>query len=101
MATDTGLNLITPSDYLKAVSEGTDPSPSDKAAVLKQISGKMIKVLVFNTQNSTPDVKSLVDKAKAQGIPTPRVTETLAPATVTFQDWQTNQLKELLAALGG
>jgi zinc/manganese transport system substrate-binding protein len=101
MATDTGLNLITPSDYLKAVSEGTDPSPSDKATVLKQISGKMIKVFVFNTQNSTPDVKSLVDKAKAQGVPTPRVTETLAPATVTFQDWQTNQLKELLAALGG
>jgi zinc/manganese transport system substrate-binding protein len=101
MATDTGLNLITPSEYLKAVSEGTDPSPSDKAMVLKQISGKMIKVFVFNTQNSTPDVKSLVDKAKAQGIPTPRVTETLAPSTVTFQDWQTNQLKELLAALGG
>jgi len=101
MAADTGLNLITPGDYLKAISEGTDPSPSDKATVLKQISGKMIKVFVFNTQNSTPDVKSLVDGAKAQGIPTPRVTETLSPATVTFQDWQTNQLKELLAALGG
>jgi zinc/manganese transport system substrate-binding protein len=101
MATDTGLNLITPGDYLKAISEGTDPSPSDKATVLKHISGKMIKVFVFNAQNSTPDVKSLVDKAKAQGIPTPRVTETLSPATVTFQDWQTNQLKELLAALGG
>jgi zinc/manganese transport system substrate-binding protein len=42
-----------------------------------------------------------VDKAKAQGIPTLRVTETLSPATVSFQDWQTNQLKELLAALGG
>ncbi|GAC1476604.1 MAG: metal ABC transporter solute-binding protein [Candidatus Dormibacteraceae bacterium] len=101
LATDTGLNLITPNDYLKAISEGTDPSPSDKATVLKQISGKMIMVFVFNTQNSTPDVRSLVDKAKAQGIPVSRVTETLAPATVTFQVWQTNQLKELLAALGG
>ncbi|HEV1991403.1 MAG TPA: zinc ABC transporter substrate-binding protein [Candidatus Dormibacteraeota bacterium] len=101
MATDTGLNLITPSDYLKAISEGTDPSPSDKATVLQQIRGKKIKVFVFNSQNSTPDVKSLVDKARAQGIPVARVTETLAPANVTFQDWQTNQLKELLAALGG
>jgi zinc/manganese transport system substrate-binding protein len=101
MAVDTGLDLITPYDYLKAISEGTDPSPSDKAAVLQQITGKKIKVFVFNSQNSTPDVKSLVDKARAQGVPVARVTETLAPANVTFQDWQTNQLKELLAALGG
>jgi zinc/manganese transport system substrate-binding protein len=101
LAADTGLNLITPNDYLKAISEGTDPSPSDKATVQRQITGKMIKVFVFNSQNSTPDVKSLTDTAKAHGIPVSRVTETLAPATVTFQDWQTNQLKELLAALGG
>lgn len=101
LATDTGLNLITPAGYLKAISEGTDPSPSDKAAVLQQITGKKIKVFVFNSQNSTPDVKSLVDKAKAQGIPIARVTETLSPANLTFQDWQTDQLKELLAALGG
>ena len=101
LATDIGLNLITPPDYLKAISEGTDPSPSDKATVLKQINGKMIKVFVFNTQNSTPDVKSLVDKATAKGIPIAHVTETLAPANLAFQDWQTNQLKELLAALGG
>jgi zinc/manganese transport system substrate-binding protein len=100
-AADAGLNLITPPAYLKAISEGTDPSPSDKATVLKQINGKMIKVLVFNTQNSTPEVKSLVDKAAAKGIPIAHVTETLSPANLTFQDWQTRQLKELLAALGG
>jgi zinc/manganese transport system substrate-binding protein len=101
LATDTGLDLITPPDYLKAISEGTDPSAADKATVLKQINGKMIQVFVFNTQNSTPEVKSLVDKATAKGIPISHVTETLAPANLTFQDWQTNQLKELLAALGG
>jgi zinc/manganese transport system substrate-binding protein len=56
---------------------------------------------VFNSQNSTPDVLSLVDKAKANGIPVVTVTETLSPANRTFQDWQTGQLKHLLAALGG
>jgi zinc/manganese transport system substrate-binding protein len=101
LAEGTGLNLITPNEYLKAISEGTDPSPADKATVQDQIANKKIKVFVFNTQNSTPDVQSLVDKAKAKGIPVSRVTETLAPANLTFQDWQTNQLKELLAALGG
>jgi zinc/manganese transport system substrate-binding protein len=101
LASDTGLSLITPYDYLKAISEGADPSPADKATVVQQIKDRKIKVFVFNTQNATPDVQSLVDKAKAQGIAISHVTETLSPANLTFQDWQTNQLKELLAALGG
>jgi zinc/manganese transport system substrate-binding protein len=96
-----GLNLITPPEYMKAISEGTDPSVSDKATVEQQVASKQIKVLVFNSQNSTPDVQSLVDKARAKGIPVVQITETLSPAGCTFQDWQTNQLKALLAALGG
>lgn len=101
LAEGTGLNLITPAEYLKAISEGTDPSPADKAIVQDQIATKKIKVFVFNTQNSTPDVQSLVGKARSNGIPIAQVTETLTPANATFQDWQANQLKGLLAALGG
>ena len=101
LADGLGLNLITPYTYLKAISEGTDPTAADKAAIQNEIATKAIKVFVFNSQNSTPDVQSLVDKAKAQRIPVTTVTETLAPANTTFQDWQTGQLKNLLAALGG
>jgi zinc/manganese transport system substrate-binding protein len=101
LAADTGVNLITPYEYLKAVSEGADPSPADKATVERQIATKQYRVFVFNTQNSTPDVLSLVDKARAQGIAVSTVTETLSPANLTFQDWQTRELKALLAALGG
>ena len=96
-----GLNLVTPYNYLKAISEGTDPSPADKAEVEREISARAIKVFVFNSQNSTKDVVALVNKARAQKIPVSTVTETLSPANLTFQDWQTKQLKELLAALGG
>ena len=96
-----GLNLITPVGYMKAISEGTDPSVSDKATVDQQVASKQIKVFVFNSQNSTPDVQSLVGKARAKGIPVVQLTETLSPAGATFQDWQTNQLKALLNALGG
>jgi zinc/manganese transport system substrate-binding protein len=101
MADGLGLNLITPYTYLKAISEGTDPSAADKAEIENEIATREIKVFVFNSQNSTPDVLSLVDKAKANGIPVVTVTETLSPANRTFQDWQTGQLKHLLAALGG
>jgi zinc/manganese transport system substrate-binding protein len=95
------LNLITPPEYLKAISEGTDPSAADKATIQDQIASKSIRVFVYNSQNSTPEVKALVAAAKAKGIPVAQVTETLSPANLTFQDWQTSQLKQLLAALGG
>jgi len=96
-----GLNLITPPGYMKAISEGTDPSAADKATIEQQISARSIKVLVFNSQNSTKDVVAVVDQARAQKIPVAQVTETLTPANATFQEWQTRQLRGLLAALGG
>jgi len=94
-----GLNLITPPEFLKDISEGTDPSPADKATIDQQIATKAIKVYVFNSQNSTPDVQAQVDAARKQGIPVATVTETLAPANATFQDWQATQLSGLEGAL--
>ncbi|HET9410593.1 MAG TPA: zinc ABC transporter substrate-binding protein [Candidatus Dormibacteraeota bacterium] len=101
MAPAVGLDLVTPSGYLQAISEGTDPSAADKATVDRQITTRQVKVFVFNSQNSTPEVQSAVDKARAAGIPVVQITETLSPPGATFQDWQTKQLKALLAALGG
>jgi zinc/manganese transport system substrate-binding protein len=99
LASDLGLNLISPPDFLKAISEGTDPTAADKATMDSQIANRQIKVLVFNSQNSTPDVQALVDRARAEGIPVPSVTETLEPANLTFQDWQSKQLQSLRDAL--
>ena len=94
-----GLNLLTPPEFLKAESEGTDPSPADKATIDQQIATKAIKLYVFNTQNSNPDVQAQVDAAKKQNIPVATVTETLSPANASFQDWQSAQLSGLQAAL--
>jgi zinc/manganese transport system substrate-binding protein len=94
-----GLKLLTPDSFLKAISEGADPSAVDKAAIDAQIAGKTIKVYVFNTQNSTPDVAAQVAACKKQGIPVTGVTETLSPANVSFQAWQVAQLKSLAASL--
>ena len=94
-----GLNLITPADFLKAESEGTDPSPQDKTTIDQQIATKQIKVYVYNTQNDNNDVKAQVAAAKQQNIPVTEVTETLSPATASFQDWQTAQLTSLADAL--
>ncbi|WP_018178048.1 metal ABC transporter solute-binding protein, Zn/Mn family [Jongsikchunia kroppenstedtii] len=94
-----GLDLVTPPTFLKAISEGTDPSPADKSTIDQQIADRKIKVYVYNSQNSTPDVQAQVDAAKAHNIPVATVTETLAPEGATFQDWQSNQLQSLENAL--
>lgn len=99
LAAALGLDLITPPSFLKAISEGTDPSAADKSTIDAQISGKRIKVYVFNSQNATPDVTAQVNAARKEGIPVTTVTETLSPAGASFQDWQSTQLKALESAL--
>lgn len=95
-----GLNLVTPYSFLKAISEGTDPTASDLTTIDRQIATRQIKVWVLNRQNSTPDVQRITAAARKQGIPVTTITETLAPASATFQAWQSRQLAALAAALG-
>lgn len=94
-----GLKLLTPPTFLKAVSEGTDPSTADKATIDAQLSERRIEVYVFNNQNSTPDITAQVAAAKQAGIPVTTVTETLTPAGASFQQWQSAQLRSLESAL--
>ena len=94
-----GLKVLTPPTFLKAISEGTEPTAGDKTTIDRQIGQKQIKVWVFNSQNSTPDVKRITDAARKRGIPVATITETLVPASASFQDWQSRQLQALAAAL--
>ncbi|MFF7230835.1 metal ABC transporter solute-binding protein, Zn/Mn family [Streptomyces sioyaensis] len=99
LSKDLGLKMLTPDTFLNAMNEGADPSAEDKATIDRQIKKKQIKVYVYNSQNSTPDVQAQVKEAKAQRIPVVTVTETLAPAGASFQQWQTGQLRGLERAL--
>lgn len=99
LTSDLGLNLVTPPAYLRAVAEGNEPTASDRIAIDAQIDGHQIAALLFNTQNSTPGVQSVVDRARAAGIPVVEVTESLTPRGATFQDWQSAQLRALSDAL--
>jgi zinc/manganese transport system substrate-binding protein len=94
-----GLKLLTPYSFLKAISEGTEPTAADKTTVDRQVASGQVKVWVFNSQNSTPDVQRITDAARNKGIPIATITETLTPASVSFQDWQSHQLEAIKAAL--
>ncbi|HEX3779492.1 MAG TPA: zinc ABC transporter substrate-binding protein [Pseudonocardiaceae bacterium] len=99
LAEGLGLTMLTPETFLDAISEGSDPTAADKATIDAQIRNKQIKIYVYNSQNSTPDVQAQVAEAKAAGIPVTTVTETLAPANVTFQAWQVKELQGIEQAL--
>jgi zinc/manganese transport system substrate-binding protein len=99
LAEGLGLKLATPQSFLNAISEGTDPTAADKIKTDEQIKTKQIKIFVLNSQNSNPDVTALATAAKNEGIPVASITETLVPATASFQDWQSEQLRGIQEAL--
>jgi zinc/manganese transport system substrate-binding protein len=96
---DLGLALLTPYSFAKAIAEGTDVSAADKQTVDRQVETHAIDVWVYNSQNATPDVQRVNQLARATHIPITTVTETLSPASATFEQWQDAQLRNLAAAL--
>ena len=94
-----GLKLTTPYSYMKAVAGGQDIAAADEATVERQITRKQIRVLVYNSQNTPPNVQTLISLAQAHGIPVATITETLTPPGATFQAWQAAQLQGILDAL--
>ncbi len=96
---DLGLKLLTPYSFAKAIAEGTDVSAQDKQAVDAQAQNREIKVWVYNSQNVTPDVQRVTSIVRARHIPIATVTETLSPASDSFEQWQVAELEGLASAL--
>jgi zinc/manganese transport system substrate-binding protein len=84
---------------MKAISEGTEPTAQDTATTQKQIASHQIKVWIYNSQNTTPAIGRLNSMARAAHIPIATVTETLTPATASFEQWQVGQLEGIAKAL--
>jgi zinc/manganese transport system substrate-binding protein len=99
MTDQIGLVVKTPVGFMKAVEEGTDPAPADVAAERDLFTSKSVKVLLYNSQVTSPTTSAIHDLAAQQGIPIVGVAETIPPSFQTYQDWQLAQLTELEQAL--
>ncbi len=99
MAAALGLNLISPPEFMQAVSEGNEPPASTVVEFQNQIAAKEIKLLVYNVQTATAVTTNVKHLAQAGHIPVVGISETLEPETVSFQDWQLAQLSSLENAL--
>ena len=102
MANATGLNIITPTAFMKAMSEGSDPSAQDVATFENQLDGgnTTVRVLVYNEQTVSPLTNSLLALAAKNEIPYIRISETIQPPNFTFQAWMQGEVGELQDALG-
>jgi zinc/manganese transport system substrate-binding protein len=94
-----GLKLLTPYSFAKAIAEGTDVSAADKQTVDAQAQRHLIRVWVYNSQNATPDVQRVNQLARAAHVPVTTITETLSPASASFEQWQVAELQSLQRAL--
>src|SRR5262249_4670688 len=96
---DLRLRLLTPSSFAKAIAEGTEVTAQDKQTVDEQVQRKKIAVWVFNSQNTTPEVQRVNELAHGARVPIATVSETLSPASDSFQQWQSRELEVLAKAL--
>ena len=93
-----GLDVLTPFDFEKAIAEGNDPSAASVAETNNQVSGKQIKILIYNSQTVTPITTNLQNDANSAGIPVVPVTETMPP-NVNYQTWMLDEMNAVEAAL--
>ncbi len=101
LANATGLNLVSPSEFMEAVAEGNDPPAQSVVEFQQQLQGQggNVTVLVYNEQTVTPLTQNIKALASQRGIPVVGVTETIQPPDVSFQDWMNAELLQLQNAL--
>lgn len=99
LLSDAGLDIKTPPGFAKSIEDGNDPNPVDTYTMDKLIIDKQVKVLLYNSQATSPVVDHIKSLAQQSGISIIGNSETLPANQPTYQSWQQNQLDELLKAL--
>lgn len=94
-----GLHVLTPEGFQKSIEDGTDPAPADVAGESDLLTAKQVRVLLYNSQVTSPITSQMHDLAVANGIPVVGVAETIPAAYATFVAWQIAQLNQLEQAL--
>jgi zinc/manganese transport system substrate-binding protein len=99
MAGALGLNLVTPPEFMRAISEGNDPPASSVATFEQQLGSGQLRLLVYNSQTVTGVTRTITSTAQRHAVPLVAISETIEPATLTFQQWQVDQLQAIQKAL--
>ncbi|MFC3964198.1 metal ABC transporter solute-binding protein, Zn/Mn family [Nocardia jiangsuensis] len=89
---------LTPAEFQEAIEQETDPAPAAVAATRDLLTGKQVRVLVYNVQTEGRITQDLRGLAQQNSIPVLEVTETL-PDGVDYIAWQTANAEALATAV--
>jgi len=95
-----GFEVLTPSGFAMAIEAGADPAPSDVAAQSDLLTGHKVRLLLYNSQATSPATESIKALAGQSGVPVVGVSETMPGGSGGFVDWQLAQLSAIESALG-
>jgi zinc/manganese transport system substrate-binding protein len=93
------LKNLTSVGFAQAIEGGNDPSPSDTDYMNNLITSHKIKVLIYNSQVSSPAIKNILNLARNNGISLVGMSESLPSNYSSYQQWQLAQDTALLKAL--
>lgn len=93
-----GLEDVTPTEFVEAVEEETDPPAAAVAKLHDLVASRQVSLLVHNPQTETPVVADVLAKARATQLPVVELTETLPPGQ-DYLTWMNAQIESLSAAV--
>jgi zinc/manganese transport system substrate-binding protein len=94
-----GCDILTAWSLQAAVMNGTDPSPQDVTTENGLLSGRQVKVFVYNLQATDSLTKSFLDRAKKAAVPVVGVYETMPTPGYTYQTWMLAETEALRKAV--
>ena len=100
MATTLGMVDVTPDGFARAVANESEPSPGDVADFMDALADGSVRVIIINSQSTSAMTDRLREQAQSNGIAVVEITETIAPGSASFAEWQVAQLRNLQTALG-
>ncbi|MGA7923249.1 MAG: zinc ABC transporter substrate-binding protein [Thermoplasmata archaeon] len=99
LANYTGLDLISPPEFMEAIAEGNDPPAQSVTQFECQLQSHNVRVLVYNIQTVTPITSTIESLAEQNNVTLTYVSETIQPPDTSFQDWMYGQYNSLQNAL--
>jgi zinc/manganese transport system substrate-binding protein len=99
LANYTGLDLISPPEFMQAIAEANDPPAQAVVTFQCQLESGKVLVLVYNEQTVTPITANMKTIAAQNNVTIVGITETIQPPSDTFQQWMGAQYGYLQNAL--
>ncbi len=99
LANASGLDLVSPPEFMQAVAEGTDPSVQSVTQFENQLESGNVSVLVYNQQTVDPLTQQIKQIAVENNVTVIGVTETIQPPDTSFEVWMNSELLNLQNAL--